>query len=248
MKFLTNKAHPLTLAGVILGLSLAAPMTAHSQDKSASEIRNALERQRVILGDGGRGSALCTGGDCADRGIQIFDDESQSTSSAPEKVITKAPAASSGSSSSGTVVRAEPSKPKKSTGYKANRPRVTPVALPQLPDGERLDLVILFEFDSAFIRPASRPQLQALCEAIAGMQATDKFAIIGHTDASGNAQYNFNLSQRRAKEVRRHLISECGVSGDRLEAFGLGEERLLEGIAGRSEQQRRVEIQLNVSS
>ncbi|MFK7944432.1 MAG: OmpA family protein [Paracoccaceae bacterium] len=246
MKFLTNNGLKRALICSMAGFALFAPLSAHAQAVSADDIAAALERQRAALLDGSRGSAACVSGDC--RGIQLYD-PSSTTIAEPKKVITAAP--SSSSANAGTKVVSQPSKKttaKASSGYKSNTARAVPVALPNLPKGERLDLVILFEFDSAFIRPASRSQLQALCDAIGKMRAADKFAIIGHTDASGDARYNFNLSKRRAKEVRRHLISECGVSGDRLEAFGFGEERLLNGIAGRSEKQRRVEIQLNLSS
>lgn len=254
MKFLTNKIVGVVLSGAAVMLTLGVAGTAHAQAVSAGEIAAALERQRAAMQDGSRGSVICEGAGCAERGIQLYDEDAPSAA-APEKVITAAPSAST--STSGTTVTpqrqtAASSKPARtkpaSSGYTSKSARRVPVKLPKLPEGQRLDLVILFEFDSAFIRPASRPQLQALCDAISTMRTSDKFAIIGHTDASGGAQYNFNLSKRRAQEVRRHLITECDVSGDRLQAFGFGEERLLEGIAGRSDKQRRVEIQLNLSS
>lgn len=248
MKIISDKFLGGAVMAAALGLAMVAPATAN--DISASSIVNALEKQRGAMSDASRGTEACVGGNCADRAIQLFQPgKPAQAQGAPEKVIRKAePTKKQGG---GTKVvskapRQKAAKPSKPKGYSSPRP--IPVKLPDLPQGQRLDLVILFEFDSAFIRPASRSQLQELCSAIGQMRPTDKFAIIGHTDASGNAQYNFNLSQRRAKEVRRHLITECDVSGDRLEAFGFGEERLLEGIAGKSDRQRRVEIQLNLSS
>lgn len=247
MKFLTSQVLKGALVTAIVAFAAGAPVQSMAQSVSASEIAAALERQRAAFNNRDRGSVACETGDCVDRGIQLYD-ESQPAAAAPKPVVTAAPSTSS--SSSGTKIVSKPKSTKKAkatTGYKRKTPRAVPVSLPKLPQGQRLDLVILFEFDSAFIRPASRTQLQALCDAIGQMKANDKFAIIGHTDASGAAQYNFNLSKRRAKEVRRHLITECGVSGDRLQAYGFGEERLLDGIEGRSDKQRRVEIQLNLS-
>jgi OOP family OmpA-OmpF porin len=46
----------------------------------------------------------------------------------------------------------------------------------------------------------------------------------GHTDSRGSARYNKRLSDGRAKSVRRFLIRK-GVRGDRLTAFGYGEDR-----------------------
>lgn len=232
------------VAGAVLSLVLVMPGVSAAQSfKSTSEILGAFDRQREAINDPSRGSA-CPSGDCGNtRGIKIYD-ESVLEGGGDKPVVTTSPAPAS----SGAVVRAEPSAPARSNTGSRNRPAVTPVSLPTLPEGQRLDLVILFDYDSAFIRPASRPQLQALCDAISQTQTSDNFAIIGHTDAAGASRYNLKLSQRRAKEVRRHLISECGIPGSRLQAFGLGEERLLDDVAGRSERQRRVEIQLNVSS
>jgi OmpA-OmpF porin, OOP family len=48
--------------------------------------------------------------------------------------------------------------------------------------------------------------------------------IEGHTDSNGSAEYNQDLSERRAKAVREYLVSK-GVAGSRLTAEGVGETR-----------------------
>ncbi len=48
--------------------------------------------------------------------------------------------------------------------------------------------------------------------------------IEGHTDSRGGDRYNKQLSDRRAKSVRRYLIGQ-GIDADRMEAIGYGEER-----------------------
>ena len=67
--------------------------------------------------------------------------------------------------------------------------------------------------------------------------------IIGHTDSSGSASYNQNLSLLRAKEVKRHLVSNCGIEENRLEAIGLGESAPFDADDPRSDANRRVEFQ-----
>ena len=114
--------------------------------------------------------------------------------------------------------------------------------LPNPSAENKIDLIILFEFDSAFIRPSSRSQLSELCSALSAAQGDLEFVVVGHTDASGSAYYNRQLSQKRADEVKRHLVQECGVARSRLRAVGAGEERLRSGFDPRDEQQRRVEI------
>ncbi|WP_413113698.1 OmpA family protein [Thaumasiovibrio sp. DFM-14] len=70
--------------------------------------------------------------------------------------------------------------------------------------------------------------------------------ILGHTDSTGSASYNQELSQRRANEVRNQLIAE-GVSPARLVATGRGESSPIANNSteqGRAEN-RRVEIILS---
>jgi OOP family OmpA-OmpF porin len=82
----------------------------------------------------------------------------------------------------------------------------------------------LFAFDSADLsdegkntieeyRKELRPELS---EAYAGI-------IIGHTDSTGNAEYNIGLSKRRAQAVADYLVS-TGVDADKLRVVGRGSQ------------------------
>ncbi len=68
-----------------------------------------------------------------------------------------------------------------------------------------------------------------------------RFEIGGHTDASGSSEYNRSLSEQRADTVRRFLIDK-GVSPDRLESVGHGENSLLLPNDPQNPDNRRVEI------
>ncbi len=70
--------------------------------------------------------------------------------------------------------------------------------------------------------------------------------IYGHTDSTGSAQYNQQLSQRRAQSVAQYLVGQ-GVNGQRLLVQGMGETQPIatnDTAAGR-EQNRRVEIKIS---
>ena len=73
------------------------------------------------------------------------------------------------------------------------------------------------------------------------------FLIAGHTDAKGKADYNANLSQRRAEAVRDHLITTYGVAPSRLVALGFGDTRLKDPQQPQSEVNRRVQV-VNVTT
>ncbi|WP_292286630.1 OmpA family protein [Marivita sp.] len=107
---------------------------------------------------------------------------------------------------------------------------------------DQVNIKITFDFDSATLRDDQKPQLATLCQV---MQSVDVqlFQIVGHTDSSGSASYNENLSLLRAKEVKRHLVNECGIAETRLEAIGMGETVPFDPNDPRSDENRRVEFQ-----
>ena len=107
---------------------------------------------------------------------------------------------------------------------------------------DQVNIKIKFDFDSATLRDDQKPQLATLCQV---MQAVDVklFQIVGHTDSSGSSSYNQNLSLLRAKEVKRHLVNECGIAETRLEAIGMGEAAPFDASDPRSDANRRVEFQ-----
>ena len=98
------------------------------------------------------------------------------------------------------------------------------------------------DFDSAALRSDQSPKLANKCESMKLMDGT-VFQIIGHTDSSGSAGYNERLSLLRAQEVRRHLISSCGVAEDMLKAIGMGETAPYNQDNPRADENRRVEFQ-----
>lgn len=71
------------------------------------------------------------------------------------------------------------------------------------------------------------------------------FEVAGHTDNTGDYNYNVNLSEKRANAVRQYLVDK-GVAADRLTARGYGPDKPVasnDTRTGRS-QNRRVELVL----
>ncbi len=102
---------------------------------------------------------------------------------------------------------------------------------------------ILFDTNSDRIRPESRSALEEIGRML--REHPDlRLSIEGHTDSEGAEEHNRDLSQRRANSVRRWLLEEFGVDGDRLRAVGMGESAPVasnDSEAGRQEN-RRVEL------
>ncbi len=105
-----------------------------------------------------------------------------------------------------------------------------------------IDLNIPFQLGSAELQPQAVTQLDQLDAALkSAALGRSRFEIAGHTDSSGDADYNRLLSVRRAETVRQYLISR-GVNAQRLVATGFGKERPLLPEDPTNAANRRVEI------
>jgi outer membrane protein OmpA-like peptidoglycan-associated protein len=91
-------------------------------------------------------------------------------------------------------------------------------------DEVRLDGFVLFEVGSARIEPASIPLLTELARTLMLAPEVRRVRVEGHTDDTGDSERNMSLSEARARAVMDWLV-DAGVSPDRLEAQGFGEQQ-----------------------
>jgi len=101
---------------------------------------------------------------------------------------------------------------------------------------------ILFDTDSAAIRAGLQADLRAMARNLQEYR-NSTVDVIGHTDNTGSAEYNQDLSARRASAVAGVLL-EAGVDPARVRSFGRGEnEPVATNLTPEGRQQnRRVEI------
>jgi outer membrane protein W/outer membrane protein OmpA-like peptidoglycan-associated protein len=101
---------------------------------------------------------------------------------------------------------------------------------PGTPAGTKVDSVgcpmeqtlkLLFDFDSAELRPESITELERVVTFMGDVPFA-KALVEGHTDSVGTEEYNQALSDRRAKAVFDYLTSR-GVDPARLSSIGHGE-------------------------
>lgn len=101
---------------------------------------------------------------------------------------------------------------------------------------------VLFDVDKAELRPGARRSVQRLAEVL--QQHPDrKVTVEGFTDSTGSAEYNLELSRRRAESVRAALARE-GVPEQNIEIQPHGQDYPVANNAtpvGR-QMNRRVEI------
>jgi len=105
-----------------------------------------------------------------------------------------------------------------------------------------VNLNIPFEYNSSALKPQAAEQLKQLEVALASPSVgNDRFVVAGHTDAKGSAEYNKQLSLRRAESVK-HFLVEKGIDPKRLDTIGYGSEKLLLPDNPDDPSNRRVEI------
>jgi outer membrane protein OmpA-like peptidoglycan-associated protein len=106
----------------------------------------------------------------------------------------------------------------------------------------RLPGSVLFDFDSAEIRPDAERTLTDVAEVLKAY-GQRPMRIEGHTDSVASDEYNLKLSERRAQSVQAWLTSRGGVKAA-FAAKGWGESKpaATNDTAGGRQQNRRVEV------
>jgi outer membrane protein OmpA-like peptidoglycan-associated protein len=104
---------------------------------------------------------------------------------------------------------------------------------------------VTFGFDKAVLTKDDRDQLDAFAAQL-GTAKSYLLEVTGGTDSTGPAEYNYELSQRRADAVVQYLASKYGVAAHRFYLIGIGKDNAVapNTTAEGRKQNRRVEIQL----
>lgn len=107
------------------------------------------------------------------------------------------------------------------------------------------DVSVTFAFDKAVLTPADK---QLLDHFAASLSSTRGYLleVTGGTDSIGDAQYNYQLSQRRADAVVNYLATKYNVPPHRFYMVGIGKDRQVASdktATGRAKN-RRVEVKL----
>jgi outer membrane protein OmpA-like peptidoglycan-associated protein len=107
---------------------------------------------------------------------------------------------------------------------------------------------LLFAVDSAALQPALTSDIKAVAASLL-KYPNSQIEVIGHTDNSGSAAYNQDLSQRRAVSVA-NVLRDSGVPNGRMRAYGRGEDQPIasNANAGGMARNRRVEIIIRPTS
>ncbi len=100
-------------------------------------------------------------------------------------------------------------------------------AVQNTPDDGRakfLDQVVLFDFDSAVLKPQAQAMLQDQADWLKDNPGARLVLIEGHCDERGTEAYNMALGAKRAEAVKKFLL-DLGVDNQILDTQSFGEEK-----------------------
>lgn len=115
-------------------------------------------------------------------------------------------------------------------------------------NGDELNLImpgnVTFNTNEYTVKPNFYPVLDSVAQVLYKYTDTN-LVVTGHTDSTGAADYNYNLSNRRAASVANYL-AQNGVARSRLISQGVGPDQPIASNSSESgkAQNRRVELQI----
>jgi outer membrane protein OmpA-like peptidoglycan-associated protein len=109
----------------------------------------------------------------------------------------------------------------------------------------KFDSGILFDTDKTDLKPAAETDLTEFARVLKEYPDTN-IEIQGHTDSTGSATHNKQLSQQRADAVKNYLAAQQ-VNQGRMVSAGLGEEAAGNNTAAGRANNRRVEIHITAN-
>jgi outer membrane protein OmpA-like peptidoglycan-associated protein len=107
------------------------------------------------------------------------------------------------------------------------------------------DVSVTFGFDKAVLTKDDKDQLDTFAASLGNAKGYI-LEVTGGTDSTGPAQYNYDLSQRRADAVVQYLAAKYGIQAHRFYLIGIGKDKEVASndTADGRKQNRRVEVQL----
>ncbi|MEO0128688.1 MAG: OmpA family protein [candidate division WOR-3 bacterium] len=104
--------------------------------------------------------------------------------------------------------------------------------------GETPEAIVYFDLDDANVRDDQKPTLDTIAEFLKS-HPTVKCELRGHTDKSGDINYNQILSLARANSVMDYLVKVHGIEKERISTMAFSKTR---PVKESPEKSRRVEI------
>lgn len=118
---------------------------------------------------------------------------------------------------------------------------ITEVRIRSIKPYARLNVRILFEFNSKELTAGGQEQLDILGRYLVE-ENSSKIILEGHTDMAGSEDYNMALSFQRSDSAKEYLLGNFKIDPELIEIRGYGYERLADVVDPYSAKNRRVRV------
>jgi outer membrane protein OmpA-like peptidoglycan-associated protein len=118
---------------------------------------------------------------------------------------------------------------------------ITEVGIRSIKPYARLNIRVLFEFNSSELTDGAQEQLDVLGRYLAETNAS-RIILEGHADMAGTEAYNLRLSKQRSERAKQYLINKFSITPEIIETHGYGYERLADVVNPYSAKNRRVRV------
>ncbi len=98
------------------------------------------------------------------------------------------------------------------------------VSIARLEDQLRFNVPVYFAFDDATVEEEDEAVLNRFGSVAREYYPDARITVEGFTDASGSAEYNLQLGERRASAVRAYLIDSSELTDEQIRAVSYGED------------------------
>lgn len=129
----------------------------------------------------------------------------------------------------------------KLAALESNSEDITAVGIRSIKPYARLNIRVLFEFNSSELTAGGQKQLDVLGQYLAEGNSS-RIILEGHTDMAGTERYNRMLSVQRAQSAKQYLVGKFNLSPEIIEIQGYGFDRLADVVDPYNAKNRRVRV------
>lgn len=104
---------------------------------------------------------------------------------------------------------------------------------------------VQFALDSADLLPASHSLLDEVAQVLRDNPQIKLVRVEGHTDTTGNRDYNMRLSKMRAASVRAYLVNQ-GIAPERMIPEGYGPTKPIASNSNEKGRERNRRVEFNI--
>ncbi len=103
---------------------------------------------------------------------------------------------------------------------------------------------VLFDVDKSTIRPDAESKLKQIASSLSKRYANSDIRIYGHTDSTGDAAHNKQLSEQRAQAVKGWITKNANMKEDRITLYPEGESHPIASNATEQGKQENRSVQI----